>query len=122
MSRDTAAVSIPLQRLHSHLLADNPLTTPHGVVAHFGAVQAQDYLGALWGVGQRMKELNAGGGMLNAVVVVNGRVVGNWKRTLRGKEVEVAIAPFGEPSAREKRAVDREAARYAQFIGSRLAV
>lgn len=42
-------------RLHSHLLAGNGLATPHDVVAHFGAMQAQDYLGALWAVGVRMQ-------------------------------------------------------------------
>ena len=42
-------------RLHSQLLAGNALATPHDVVAHFGAVQAQDYLGALWAVGMRTR-------------------------------------------------------------------
>ena len=48
-------MSVPLQRLHSQLLARNPAATAHEVVAHFGAVQAQDYLGALWAVGLRMR-------------------------------------------------------------------
>ena len=60
--------------------------------------------------------LNAGGGMLNEVMVVNGRVAGNWKRTLRGTKVEIAIAPFRELTERERNAVDREAARYARFL------
>lgn len=48
-------MTIPLQRLHSQLLGGNPAGTPHDVVAHFGAMQAQDYLGALWAVGARMR-------------------------------------------------------------------
>ncbi len=42
-------------RLHSQLLARNPAATAHEVVAHLGAVQAQDYLGALWAGGLRMR-------------------------------------------------------------------
>jgi hypothetical protein len=48
-------VSIPLRRLRSQLLARNPAATVHQVVSHFGAMQAQDYLGALWAVGQRTR-------------------------------------------------------------------
>src|SRR5437016_4008805 len=49
----TLSDSIPRQRLYSQLLAHNALDTPHNVVSHFGAVQAQDYLGALWAIGLR---------------------------------------------------------------------
>jgi len=48
-------MSVVAARLHRQLLADNGGATPHEVVAHLGAVQAQDYLGALWAVGARMK-------------------------------------------------------------------
>ncbi|HVR38432.1 MAG TPA: winged helix DNA-binding domain-containing protein [Thermoanaerobaculia bacterium] len=47
--------TIPAHRLASQLLANNPLATPHAVVSHFGTMQAQDYLGALWAVGARMR-------------------------------------------------------------------
>jgi Winged helix DNA-binding domain len=43
-------------RLRNQLLAGNGLATAREVVAHFGAMQAQDYLGALWAVGTRMKQ------------------------------------------------------------------
>lgn len=46
---------IPRVRLHSQLLGANAAATPHATVAHFGAMQAQDYLGALWAVGVRTK-------------------------------------------------------------------
>jgi hypothetical protein len=48
-------MSVPLQRLHSQLLVGNRAVTPHDVVSHLGAVQAQDYLGALWAIGLRMR-------------------------------------------------------------------
>lgn len=65
------------------------------------------------------KRVNAGGGMISAVVVINGRVVGNWKRTLRGggKPVEISVSPFRALTERERKAIDREAARYARFLG-----
>ncbi|HEX7832476.1 MAG TPA: winged helix DNA-binding domain-containing protein [Thermoanaerobaculia bacterium] len=44
-----------MHRLHSHLLAGNALKTPHAVVSHMTAVQAQDYLASLWAIGVRMK-------------------------------------------------------------------
>lgn len=44
------------QRLHNQHIAGAGLETPRAVVAWHGAVQAQDYLGALWAVGLRMKQ------------------------------------------------------------------
>jgi hypothetical protein len=43
------------QRLSNQHLAGNPLETAADVVARFGAVQAQDYAGAKWAVGQRVQ-------------------------------------------------------------------
>jgi hypothetical protein len=64
-----------------------------------------------------VKRVNAGGGMLNAVVVVNGLVAGTWKRDLRGDSVHIAVSPFRTLSARETRALEKESARYATFLG-----
>src|SRR5918912_137387 len=44
---------IALQRLFSQQIAQPAFTHPGEVVAWLGAVQAQDYLGALWAVGLR---------------------------------------------------------------------
>ena len=63
------------------------------------------------------KRVNAGGGMLNAVVVVNGLVAGTWKRDLRGDSVDITISPFRALTARETAALEREGARYAKFLG-----
>lgn len=63
------------------------------------------------------KRLNKGGGILNAVVVVNGLVTGTWKRVLRGKSVDSAISLFHELPASEIRAVEHAAARYGAFLG-----
>ena len=42
-------------RLENQRLARASFRKPEDVVAWFGAVQAQDYLGCLWGIGQRTK-------------------------------------------------------------------
>ena len=41
------------QRLRNQGLVGPPLARPEEVVASLGAVQAQDYAGAKWGIGQR---------------------------------------------------------------------
>jgi hypothetical protein len=64
------------------------------------------------------KRVNAGGGMLNAIAVVDGKVVGGWKRVVEGGKVEVSVTPFRELSARETRTLDKEATRYAKFLGA----
>jgi hypothetical protein len=63
------------------------------------------------------KRVNAGGGMLNAIVVVNGRVAGTWKRDLRGNDVVIRVSTFAELPASAMRALEREAERYAKFVG-----
>jgi hypothetical protein len=42
-------------RLSNQGLARTAFRKPEDVVAWFGAVQAQDYLGSLWGIGQRTR-------------------------------------------------------------------
>lgn len=47
-------LDIVVHRLHNQLLSQTKLTEPSAVVEHLGAVQAQDYAGAKWALGQRM--------------------------------------------------------------------
>jgi len=49
------APEIVHQRLSQQRLSQNPFHTPEEVVAWLGAVQAQDYSGAKWALGLRMK-------------------------------------------------------------------
>jgi hypothetical protein len=55
--------------------------------------------------------------MLNAIVVVNGRVVGTWRRTLKGNAVAIEVSAFGELTAESLRALEKEKERYAKFVG-----
>jgi hypothetical protein len=50
--------SMPQQRLSNQHLAGNPLKTAEAIVSHLTAVQAQDYFGAKWAVGQRVQDAN----------------------------------------------------------------
>jgi hypothetical protein len=60
---------------------------------------------------------NAGGGMLSPVVVVGGRVVGTWRRTLARKGVTVSLALFETPAAGDRARIAAAAERYGAFLG-----
>lgn len=49
-------MDIAHRRLHSLRLNSGPLTTPLDVVSWLGAVQSQDFAGALWALGLRMSK------------------------------------------------------------------
>ena len=53
--------SLIVQRLHNQRLAGPAFNSPDEVLRWFGAVQAQDYLGALWGVGMRVRDASEQG-------------------------------------------------------------
>ncbi|HVG23286.1 MAG TPA: winged helix DNA-binding domain-containing protein, partial [Thermoanaerobaculia bacterium] len=63
------------------------------------------------------RRVNAGGGIINAVIVLRGQVVGTWKRTLSRAEVNVAPTLFRELTRAERSSLERELARYAAFVG-----
>jgi hypothetical protein len=44
-------------------------------------------------------------------------VAGNWKRAFTGKSVDVTVSPFRALTAPETKALEREASRYAAFLG-----
>ena len=48
-------LDIAHQRLHNQLITQRTFENPSDVVRWLGAVQAQDYLGALWAIGLRMR-------------------------------------------------------------------
>jgi hypothetical protein len=63
-----------------------------------------------------MLQVNAGGGILNPVIVVDGRVVGTWKRRIERRELVFAPAPFAELSESQTLAVELALRRYARFL------
>jgi hypothetical protein len=56
----------------------------------------------------------------NWLVVVEGRVVGSWRRTLTPHSVRVRVEFWTRVTPAERRAVREAAARYARFLGRRL--
>jgi hypothetical protein len=63
------------------------------------------------------KVVPGGNGMFMSTIVVDGRVVGLWRRTLKKKHVEVTAQPFESLNADEKGAFEEAAARYGRFLG-----
>ena len=67
------------------------------------------------------KTLNAGGGMLAPTVIVDGQVVGTWKRTL-GSRVAVKADIVTKISKSDREAVEDAARAYGKFLGLDAAV
>ena len=63
------------------------------------------------------RRINAGGGLLAPTVVVSGRVVGVWRRTLGRGVVTIALSLFGKPTPRERARIVAAAERYGAFLG-----
>jgi hypothetical protein len=66
---------------------------------------------------ESVKAVNAGGGMLNPVIVVEGQVLGTWKRTLKKDDVVIRPAWFRPPTRAQKRALLKAAKHYGAFLG-----
>jgi hypothetical protein len=60
-----------------------------------------------------------GNGLFLATIVVNGEVVGSWRRTVssgKDQRVDVVAEPFGRLSAATRKGFERAARRYAAFL------
>lgn len=53
-------------------------------------------------------------------IIINGMVVGSWKRTFGKKSVEVTLAPFRDLSKIEKENLENEAKKFAKFYNLKL--
>ena len=58
-----------------------------------------------------------GHNVLDPAVIIDGLVVGTWKRVLHRGEVDVSIAHFRPLTAKEQRALGEATERYARFLG-----
>lgn len=59
-------------------------------------------------------------GIFNPIVVIGGRVLGTWRRTIKRDSVQLSFSPFEEFTAAHLRVLAATAERYAQFLGLRL--
>ncbi|MCI0440562.1 MAG: winged helix DNA-binding domain-containing protein [Chloroflexi bacterium] len=67
--------------------------------------------------GRDIERMISMGNALTAVMIMNGKVAGTWKRVLKRNTVEIALQPFRELSESEKEAFESEVARYGKFLG-----
>ncbi len=56
------------------------------------------------------------GNALTYVVVIDGQIVGSWRRTLNKEAVTIEINPFRRLTKAEQRAVATAAQRYGEFL------
>jgi hypothetical protein len=68
------------------------------------------------------KELNQGGGMINGAVVVNGRMVGGWKRIFEKKSVVVSIKLFEKITYKQKTLLTQQAEHFGVFLAMPLRI
>ena len=60
--------------------------------------------------------------LLSPNVMLDGKVVGVWKRTVRGDAVRIEITPWRKLTHPERAAIDEAAQAYARFVGLPAAV
>jgi len=58
-----------------------------------------------------------GNGMFAPTIVINGRVVGTWKRAFKKKSIEIVATPFTALEKAERLRFNEAAERYAAFMG-----
>ncbi|HEX4959572.1 MAG TPA: winged helix DNA-binding domain-containing protein [Thermoanaerobaculia bacterium] len=63
------------------------------------------------------KRPDSGNGIFNPTMVLDGRVVGTWKRTLKKESVVVVLRPFSRLKKTEKNAFQEAGCRYGAFLG-----
>jgi len=64
------------------------------------------------------KQANSGNGIFYPTIVVDGQVVGTWKRTLKKDSLVVTPSPFANLKRAETRAIAEAANRYGKFLGA----
>ncbi len=64
------------------------------------------------------KRVSSGNGIIYPTIVVDGLVVGTWKRTLRKDTIVITPSPFAKLKRAETRAFAGAARRYGEFLGA----
>lgn len=57
-------------------------------------------------------------GMFLATIVVDGRIVGTWRRTVRASGVEILPQPWMPLDTSARRGIEKSAERYAEYLGT----
>jgi hypothetical protein len=65
------------------------------------------------------KHVNPGSnGMLSPIVVIDGQVLGTWKRVMKRSAIEVITTPFTTFTAEQRERIEDAASRYRAFVGA----
>ncbi len=68
------------------------------------------------------QKVNNRGGILNPTIVINGQVVGTWKRTLKKDLVVITLTPFWDLTKAEVEAIEKAVEKYGQFLGMKVKI
>ncbi len=68
-------------------------------------------------VARDIEKMISMGNALTAVIILNGKVAGTWKRALKKNTVEIRLGPFRKLSKDEQDALESEITRYGAFVG-----
>ncbi len=87
----------------------------------------QYVIGASWHAARLMPEalrarVYRPQGWVSPVILVNGRMEGTWRHTVKGSRVEVAFEPFDRFPAWVRKGAEAEAERLAAFLGLQLSI
>jgi hypothetical protein len=67
---------------------------------------------------QYAKRINAGGGILHPIVLVDGRAVGTWKSKPKKNSLEVIVEPFEELAPQAVQGTEAEIADMGRFLNT----
>jgi hypothetical protein len=65
-----------------------------------------------------VRRLHTGNGIFSPIIVLDGQVVGTWKRALKKDTLAIALSPFEKLNKAATRAVETAANRYGEFLGA----
>ena len=63
------------------------------------------------------KLMNTGYGIFKPIVVVDGQIVGIWKREFKKNSLVIEVSPFNSLTKADQQKIARAADRYAKFLG-----
>jgi winged helix DNA-binding protein len=64
------------------------------------------------------KQTNSGNNIIHPTIIVDGQVVGTWKRTLKKDSLAISPSPFTKRKRAETHAIAEAANRYGKFLGA----
>jgi hypothetical protein len=63
-----------------------------------------------------------GNGIFNPIIVIDGHVIGTWKRVFKQDSVVITFSPFEDFSKTQASAIRSAAERYGKFVGKRAVI